>query len=94
MEIKEAVNVMKKYTDISMSKTVIEAHNMAIEALEKQIPKKVNDVFKSFDVVYGDCPCCGEIYRLEPLEDEEKPRLPNYCSDCGQKLDWSDENAV
>jgi len=28
MKIQEAINVMEKYTDISMSKTVIEAHNM------------------------------------------------------------------
>lgn len=35
MTEKEAINVMEKYTDIALSKVVIEAHNMAIAALEE-----------------------------------------------------------
>ena len=40
MTEQEAINVMEKYTDITLSKVVIEAHNMAIEALEKQAEYK------------------------------------------------------
>lgn len=43
--------------------------------------------------IYGDCPYCGEIYELKPREDEEKAKLINYCYNCGQKLDWSNEDA-
>ena len=35
MTIQQAINVMEKYTDITLSKTVIQAHNMAIQALEE-----------------------------------------------------------
>lgn len=40
MTVQQAINVMEKYTDITLSKVVIEAHNMAIEALEKQAEYK------------------------------------------------------
>ena len=63
----------------------------AIKALEKQIPKEpkykkqLRDFFGVATVVKGDCPCCGkaEIYSNA-----------NYCPDCGQKLDWSEENDI
>ena len=29
-----------------------------------------------------DCPCCGRDLGIDK---------PNYCSNCGQRLDWSDE---
>ena len=59
-----------------------EAIDMAINALEKQIPNK--PVKKSFIVPYEGinvCPSCKE-----PLGGKR-----HYCSKCGQKLDWSDE---
>lgn len=51
---------------------------MAINALEKQIPKKpkTNDSY----IIYI-CPCCNNLIKL----------CKNYCEYCGQKLDWSDE---
>ena len=72
-----------------------EAMKMAIQALEKQIPKKIeirkatNDDIESelrdFITVKGricrcpSCRCCIHISELK------------YCWECGQKLDWSDE---
>ena len=53
------------------------AAQMAIKALEKQIPKKP-DRWKSG---YA---CCYSCKRGIVRED-------NYCCYCGQKLDWSDE---
>lgn len=73
----EAINVMEKYTDITLSKVVIEAHNMAISALEKQIPKKPT---KTFD---GNLACgCGMIIC-------NKNRLLGlyYCHRCGQRFE-------
>lgn len=58
---------------------------------DKETPKKVCytvvphltiEYEKGFDYFY--CPSCGE-YLNERLIDD-------YCSVCGQKLDWSDEN--
>lgn len=81
MTEQQAINVMGKYTDITLSKVVIEAHNMAIEALEKQIPKK--------PVTYtgtnrADCPQCGNTVR------GIKEPFGKYCSNCGQHIDWSE----
>ena len=53
-------------------------HN-AIEALEKQIPKKVT---KSV------CPSCHRIFLFRHGE----RRKGDYCDNCGQALDWSDNN--
>lgn len=56
-----------------------EAVTMAINALEKQIPKK--PIFTE-DKQFALCPCCD----MKGLIDKQK-----YCDYCGQKLDWSDE---
>ena len=54
-------------------------HN-AIVALEKQIPKKVT---KSV------CPSCNRIFLFRHGE----KRKGDYCDNCGQALNWSDNNA-
>ena len=56
------------------------AFETAIEALEKQIPKKVT---KSV------CPSCKRIFLFRHGE----KRKGDYCDNCGQALDWSDNNA-
>ena len=60
------------------AKRVVEARDMAIQAIEKQIPKKpkTDDRY----VMYI-CPRCNEFIKINK----------NYCMNCGQKLDWSDE---
>lgn len=57
----------------------IEAFDIAIQALEKQIPKKV---LSTWDKEFALCPCCNG----KGLSDKQK-----YCDNCGQRLDWSDE---
>lgn len=60
------------------------ASNIAIKALEKQIPKKPKmRHFKKYDR-YNDgwCPCCESYV----IEENNK----NFCSECGQRLDWGD----
>ena len=64
---------------------------MAINALEKHIPKKPEyeaDGYADGNLVYdyAKCPICGHDfeYGINDWGCE-------YCSDCGQKLDWSDE---
>ena len=67
----------------------IEACKMGIQALEKRIPKKVK---KEFATVGGCitcfettvCPSCGENF--------EETGYYDFCPDCGQALDWSDED--
>ncbi len=64
------------------------ANEKAMEALEKQIPKK--PIVNLWDK-WLECPECGEV-----LSDEEGLPLGDeiditYCWCCGQKLEWSDE---
>ena len=72
------------------AKRVVEARNLAIKALEKQIPKKPTpiDYEKYIDVIDNArllrgaywCPNCKRVVKSG-----------SFCNDCGQKLDWSDE---
>lgn len=73
---------------------VCEAVNMAIEALEKQTPKKPKFVtkkevydpdrpFATIDVTTMICPCCNSKIMFR--------KTIKHCLECGQLLDWSDE---
>ena len=58
----------------------LEAINKAIEALEKQIPKK------PYDIVH--CPLCKIEVELQPIDTEQV----TYCLHCGQAIDWSEQS--
>ena len=66
---------------------VIGFYKAAIEALEKQLPRKgikgkiTEGVNKGLHEFY--CPVC---YRNGDLSN--KCNVGEYCSDCGQRLDW------
>lgn len=62
--------------------TMEENARYAIEAIEKQIPKKVKmTAGKQFPFAkVGHCPNCGETVRGNM----------KHCDYCGQKLDWSE----
>lgn len=54
-------------------------------AVEKQTAKKVKSISQvkdgdSYVGLIGRCPCCGDILEEDTV----------YC-DCGQRLDWGDE---
>lgn len=59
-----------------------EALRMAIQALEKQIPKKPKKNTNS-NIYF--CPVC---------ERKVAHNHALYCSGCGQKLDWREDNEV
>lgn len=63
----------------------IEALEMSIEALEKQIPKKpILDKEQTMRYVTTyTCPACGKGFT--------GAKVCSYCYHCGQALDWSDE---
>lgn len=68
----------------------IQSVEKAVQALEKQIPKKPTyegDGYADGHLVYDTwiCPCCENRYEVD---------YDNYdhCPNCGQKLDWSDED--
>ena len=66
------------------------AIEMAINALNKQIARKPEyeaDGYADGELVYdyAKCPICGHDFEYE-INDWGC----NYCSDCGQKLDWNE----
>lgn len=64
---------------------VIEALEIALKAIENQIPKK--PVKAEGDNLDYNCPSCGSFAGWVDALAWEKD---NYCQSCGQKLDWSD----
>ena len=87
MEIQGAIRKLKCEQEKNNTPSVDIAYAMAIEALEKQIPKKVE--IKPWSPAY--CPTCG----MELSESEgdgfykhyiHLGRCPNV--ECGQRLEW------
>ena len=62
---------------------------MAIQALEKQIPKKPIFDFNSCDTLSRfHCDCGKIIWVHHDIGTMDNNDAPNYCSNCGLKLDW------
>lgn len=67
---------------------------MAIEALEKQMPKKPK--VETFSYVYLDdyfgrqyfCPNCNRLLINEDMHGFFSGRKQQYCDVCGQAIDW------
>lgn len=77
--IKELKN-SEEMQEFYYAESIIDACNMAIQALEKQIPMKADF---TEDKEFALCPCCNGkgLFNMQ-----------KYCDNCGQKFDWSDEN--
>ena len=88
MTLEEAIKALK-YINLKRVhpfyswEEMAEVRNIAISALEKQIPKKPISLGEDIDRDVGQCPNCKEI--IDTYEDYK------YCSDCGQAIDWRDE---
>ena len=87
MTYEEAIKAIKDNYPSSGYTMLCKGLDIAIECIEKQIPKKPLHFIQTFengcdDWEYDCCPICGNGV----TEDYD-----NYCSNCGQALDWSDE---
>ena len=87
MTIEEAIKYAKENI-LAYTSEMAEFEKMAIEALEKQIPKK--PVLEKTKGIVGidmwHCPVCdGEI-----ISDWNRDIANPYCHLCGQRLNWSD----
>ena len=78
MKFKDAIDIIKRLSDgLGNNGYVKLANNLAIDALEKQIPKSpTNDR----------CQACNEDVRNWTGEENFK-----YCCSCGQSIDWESE---
>ena len=82
MTTKNAIKILKRLYP-ALSSAGKEAIGEAVEALEKQIPKKPDRGHNIFDKEDEElCPVCGN------------PNPDTYCGTCGQRIDWSDENGT
>ena len=68
-----------------------ESESLINKALEKQIPKqpKYEDVDNIYGAIKRTCTACGDVCMVSK---GAKP-YEHYCRQCGQALDWSDDNA-
>ena len=87
----EAIECLKSNKPTSGYLMLQESIDMAIQALEKQMPKKPirHTAWENFK-----CPACGstEIVQYDTeYREYDKDCKFEYCSDCGQHLDWGDE---
>lgn len=74
---------------VKEDKPLIEAFGKAIEALEKQIPKKVTHEATLRRCCT--CPTCKNVVDKFEKWGESTVRITyNHCQICGQALDWND----
>ena len=82
--------VVERLKEASYERFGNDGMGIAIQALEKQIPKKPTyegDGYAPDGTFVWDewlCPCCGARYEVD-YDDYD------FCPNCGQKIDWSDE---
>lgn len=97
MTYEEAIEILQKERNYAQfPKYVKEALEIAISAIEKQIPKKPKRINKN-SIFDGNwkmiCPCCGAML-IERITTETQSypiqyNMTEHCM-CGQALDWSD----
>ena len=86
MTYEEAIKQLNSVTIYYGGKCTRTALDLAIEAIEKQIPKKpiIRETEDYFGYVkYILCPNCEKV--------EFGFNQPCFCERCGQAIDWSDD---
>ena len=82
IEIENAIKAIKANYPDSRYTELRKGLDLAIAALEKQIPKKINvhAIYEEDEEEYM-CECGMKYWRKGGVK---------YCIDCGQKLNWSE----
>ena len=87
MKIEDAIEIIKELTNgLNENGYVKQANNLAIQALEKQIPKK--PTIEVWDPAI--CPCCGDELSESIGDGYYKHWVTLKFCDCGQALDWGE----
>lgn len=92
-ELKERYLTMSMCGNVDECKKNNQATSMAIAALEKQISKKpIFEIGSGVDHLKRyTCECGQGIVTRHNKGAVVKDDVPNYCPNCGQALDWSEE---
>ena len=92
MDIEKAIDCLKADKEYLTDMKICDGEeiDIAIKALEKQIPKKPNieeDGYADGQLVYDTwiCPCCENHYEIDYDNYD-------YCPNCGQHIDRSEIN--
>ena len=87
MTYEEAIKMLTELKPIPIDgfKIIAEAYDLAIEALEKQTPKKPTRTRGKYGHI--ECACCGWVVESFCGDLEQYP----FCPNCGQAIDWSDD---
>lgn len=90
-KVRESIEVIKANYPTSGYYMLRESLDIAIEALEKQLPKRPRENGMSDGLIkrtkYYTCQTCGNCLLTEMMNERQNT---NYCWDCGQRLDWSE----
>ena len=82
MTYEEAIKLLNSVSIYHFDKYTTYAIDLAIEALDKQIPKKPT----MGKYGHTECACCGWIVESFCGDLEQYP----FCPNCGQAIDWED----
>ena len=84
MTNEEAIKILTELKPIPVDgfKIIAKAYDIAIEALEKQIPKKPISTKGKYG--HTECVCCGWVVESFCGDLEQYP----FCPNCGQAIDW------
>lgn len=92
----EALDYAKKHLD---SKQDIEKVKVLQGLIDKATPLKPQKEYVQHvvDGTYYSCPCCGYLIdKFCIMQDNNYKKIvittSSYCSNCGQAIDWSDED--
>ena len=96
MTPQEVIDILKMFTTDKFQRCTSsefdDAIYVAIEALEKQIPKKPKETDAYPHRLY--CPTCHWTFcfNKENADGYRMMHMFTYCPECGQAIDWSDNN--
>ena len=84
MTHEEAIKILTELKPIPIDgfKIIAEAYDLAIDALEKQVPKKPTRTRGKYG--HTECACCGWVVESFCGDLEQYP----FCPNCGQAIDW------
>ena len=86
MTVQEAKEILENNQERKTAMIYVLVKDAAINALDKQIPRKPIIQETSEKVLYS-CPMCGKVF-FEAYDTVQRGYIPKYCEMCGQSIDF------